>query len=81
MAGIQLVNTVQFQETKQQRAAAAEEQHLNPLTLNVPKWNTRTTLTGQIPLFKDALLIQPGITFQFFTDFWANSVHPLLGNG
>ena len=78
--GIQLVNTVQFQETKQQRAAAAEETTLaDPLTLNVPKWITRTTLTGQIPLFKDALLIQPGITFQFFTDFWANSVHPLLG--
>ena len=73
-----LVNTVQYQKTEQ---AATNSQTVlaEPQTLNVPEWITRSTFAFSTPLFKDALFLQTGLTFQFFTDFYADIYHPLIG--
>jgi hypothetical protein len=73
-----LVNTVQYQQVK--RSSPTSDSVLQePLTLNVPEWITRNTLAFSTPLFNDALYLQTGLTFQFFTDFYADIYHPLLG--
>ena len=47
--------------------------------LNVPELVTRNTLYFSDYLFKKALFIQTGITFQYFTEYNANGYNPLLG--
>lgn len=47
--------------------------------LNVPSFITRNTLYYSDYLFKKALYLQTGFTFQYFTKYYANDYHPLLG--
>jgi hypothetical protein len=47
--------------------------------VNVPQILTRNTLYFSDYVFKKAMLIQTGITFQYFTKYFANDYNPLLG--
>lgn len=47
--------------------------------VNVPQIVTRNTLYFTDYVFKKAMLIQTGITFQYFTKYYANDYNPLLG--
>lgn len=47
--------------------------------LNVPQLITRNTLYFSDYVFKKAMLIQTGVTFQYFTNYYANDYNPLIG--
>lgn len=47
--------------------------------LNVPKFTTRNTLYYSNHFFKRALYIQTGVTFNYFTKYYANEYNPMLG--
>jgi len=67
-----LINTVQHQKKEQNI-------ELNELgTLNVPEWLTRNTLLYSTDVFNKALFLQTGITFNYFTKFFADYYNPLL---
>ena len=62
-----LDNTFLFQQVTQE----------DPI-LNVPKFVTRNTLYFSDHVFKKAMYLQTGFTFQYFTDYNANSYNPLM---
>jgi hypothetical protein len=47
--------------------------------LNVPQIVTRNTLYFTDYVFKNAMEIQTGIIFNYFTEYYANDYNPLLG--
>lgn len=47
--------------------------------INVPQFITRNTFYYSDYIFKKALYFQTGITFQYFTEYFANGYNPLLG--
>lgn len=47
--------------------------------LNVPQLVTRNTLYFTDHVFKKAMLLQTGVTFQYFTKYYANDYNPLIG--
>ena len=47
-------------------------------TLNVPEWITRNTLIYSNSVFNNSLYIQTGLTFNYFTKFYADYYNPLL---
>jgi hypothetical protein len=47
--------------------------------LNVPEFVARNTLYYTDYVFKKAMQIQTGFTFQYFTKYYANDYNPLLG--
>jgi len=67
------INTAQYQKKEQ------NELEFNELyTLNVPEWVTRNTLLYSTDLFNNSLFLQTGVTFNFFTKFYADYYNPLL---
>ena len=48
--------------------------------LNVPQFTTRNTLYFSDSVFKKAMLVQTGVTFQYFTNYYANDYNPLIGD-
>lgn len=62
-----LDNTVLFQQVTQE----------DPI-LNVPKFVTRNVLYFSDHVFKKAMYLQTGFTFQYFTEYNANSYNPLM---
>ncbi|MDD2987264.1 putative porin [Flavobacterium sp.] len=46
--------------------------------LNVPQFTTRNTLYFSNHFFKKALFLQTGITFNFFTNYYANDYNPII---
>jgi len=46
--------------------------------LNVPQFVTRNTLYFSDYVFKKAMYLQTGFTFQYFTSYYANSYNPLI---
>ncbi|MFD0860955.1 putative porin [Sungkyunkwania multivorans] len=47
--------------------------------LNVPKLMTRNSLYYTNKLFKKALFLQTGVTFNYFSKYYANAYNPLIG--
>lgn len=47
--------------------------------VNVPQFVTRNTLYYTDYVFKNAMQIQTGFTFQYFSKYYANDYNPLLG--
>lgn len=47
--------------------------------VNVPELTTRSTLYFSDHVFKKAMLLQTGITFQYFTAYYGNDYNPLIG--
>ncbi len=62
-------NTVMFQQVIQDNDI-----------LNVPQFVTRNTIYYQDYAFRKALFFQTGITFNYFTKYYANEYHPVLGD-
>ncbi|MBP0903253.1 putative porin [Mariniflexile gromovii] len=50
----------------------------NNNVLNVPELTTRNTLYFSSNLFKKAMYLQTGITFNYFTKYYMNAYNPLL---
>ena len=67
-----LLNTAQYQKKDQ----ILELDQLS--TLNVPEWITRNTIMFSSRVFNNSLFIQTGITFNYFTKFYADYYNPLL---
>ncbi|NUY81851.1 putative porin [Flavobacterium sp. MAH-1] len=63
-----LDNTVLYQQVDQESDI-----------VNVPKFVTRNTLYFQDYYFKKALFIQTGVTFNYFTKYYANDYNPVIG--
>jgi hypothetical protein len=63
-----LDNTVLYQNVDQS----------NPI-VNVPQLTTRNTLYFTDYVFKKAMLLQMGVTANYFTKYYANDYNPLLG--
>jgi hypothetical protein len=47
--------------------------------LNVPEFLTRNTLYYSHDLFHKALFLQTGVTFNYFTNYYANEYNPVIG--
>ena len=63
-----LDNTVLYQKAGQQ-----------DFILNVPELVTRNTFYYSNTMFKKALYLQTGVTFNYFTKYYANDYNPLIG--
>ncbi len=61
-------NRVQFQKTRDESLGI----------INIPELILRNTLYYQDELFKKALFLQTGLTFNYFSEFYMNSYDPLL---
>jgi len=67
-----IVNTGQYQKKDQDLL-------LDGLfTLNVPEWITRNTIMYSTEIFNNSLYIQTGLTFNYFTKFYADYYNPVL---
>ncbi|HLW62600.1 MAG TPA: putative porin [Flavobacterium sp.] len=64
-----LDNTIMFQQVAQEDAI-----------LNVPQIITRNTLYYSDHVFNKALYFQTGIVFNYFTKYYANEYHPVIGD-
>lgn len=64
-----LDNTLLFQTVSQDDAV-----------LNVPKWVTRNSLYFSDYFFDKALYLQSGITFNYFTKYYANGYNPVVAD-
>jgi hypothetical protein len=62
-----LDNTILFQQVDQE-----------DVILNVPQIVTRNTLYYTNSLFKKALFLQTGVTFSYFTRYYANEYNPII---
>ena len=67
-----LVNTARYQKKEQEVSAG------NLSTLNVPEWVTRNTIMYSADVFNKSLFIQTGITFNYFTRYFADYYNPLI---
>ena len=67
-----IINTAKFQKKEQEVAPG------NLSTLNVPEWITRNTLMYSTNVFNNSLFIQTGITFNYFTKYYADYYNPLI---
>ncbi|RNL80809.1 hypothetical protein ED312_18870 [Sinomicrobium pectinilyticum] len=63
-----LHNTVMYQNVGQ-----------DDLVMNTPELITRNTLYYSNHVFKKAMFLQTGITFKYFTEYYADGYNPLLG--
>jgi len=63
-----LDNTLLYQKTDQ-----------SDTILNVPEFLTRNTLYFSQELFRKALFLQTGVTFNYFTNYYANEYNPVIG--
>ena len=63
-----LDNTILYQEVDQSDAV-----------LNVPEFLTRNTLYFSQEMFRKSLFFQTGVTFNYFTNYYANDYNPVIG--
>ncbi|MCY4217432.1 MAG: hypothetical protein OXC92_10675 [Flavobacteriaceae bacterium] len=73
------VNMVQFQEVQLNYLEKETPIEMSDKIINVPKWLIRSSLVFSSHLFNKQLWLNAGLSFRFFTDFYANQHHPLLG--
>ncbi len=71
-----LANNIQFQKVNQQGDPQGTID--DPIGLNVPKWLLRSTFMLTSSIFNKALFFQSGLTFVYFTDYFADQYNPLL---
>ncbi len=64
-----LDNTLLFQQVDQ-----------SDNVLNVPQFTTRNTLYFTDYFFKKALFLQTGVTFNYFTNYYANDYNPVISS-
>ena len=66
------VNTARYQKKEQEFSFGSLS------TLNVPEWLTRNTIMFSTDVFNKSLFIQTGITFNYFTKYFADYYNPLI---
>ena len=66
------VNTARYQQKEQEVSPG------NLSTLNIPEWVTRNTIMYSTDVFNKSLFIQTGITFNYFTKYFADYYNPLI---
>ena len=66
------INTARYQKNEQEVTLG------NLSTLNVPEWVTRNTIMYSADVFNKSLFIQTGITFNYFTKYFADYYNPLI---
>ena len=66
------INTARYQKKEQEVTFG------NLSTLNVPEWVTRNTIMYSADVFNKSLFIQTGITFNYFTKYFADYYNPLI---
>jgi len=66
------INTARYQKKEQEVTLG------NLSTLNVPEWVTRNTIMYSADVFNKSLFIQTGITFNYFTKYFADYYNPLI---
>ena len=66
------VNTARYQQKEQEVSLG------NLSTLNIPEWVTRNTIMYSTDVFNKSLFIQTGITFNYFTKYFADYYNPLI---
>ena len=71
-----LANNIQYQKVNQQGDPQGTID--DPIALNVPKWLLRSTFMLTSSIFNKALFFQSGLTFVYFTDYFADQYNPLL---
>ena len=74
-----LVNMVQFQEVQWDSSDDDNLFQSSNRIINVPKWLIRSSLVFSSHLFRKQLWLNAGLSYRFFTDFYANQHNPLLG--
>ncbi|MBT4221814.1 MAG: hypothetical protein HOE27_01430 [Cryomorphaceae bacterium] len=67
-----LVNTAKLQKKEQSLSLT------DLSTINVPEWITRNTIMYSTNVFNNSLFIQTGITFNYFTKYYADYYNPLI---
>ena len=67
-----LINTAKFQKKEQEVSPG------NLSALNVPEWITRNTFMYSTKIFNNSLFIQTGLTFNYFTKYYADYYNPLI---
>ena len=67
-----LVNTAKLQKKEQNLSLT------DLSTINVPEWITRNTIMYSTNVFNNSLFIQTGITFNYFTKYFADYYNPLI---
>ncbi len=73
------VNMVQFQDVQIDSSDDKNSIGTSNKIINVPKWLVRSSLMFSSHLFNKQLWLNAGLSFRFFTDFYANQHNPLLG--
>ncbi|MDA1226059.1 MAG: hypothetical protein O3A67_04190 [Bacteroidetes bacterium] len=68
-----LINTAMYQITDQELNEINDQ-----LTLNVPEWIVRSTMMFSTNVFNNSLYIQTGLTFNYFTKYFADYYNPLI---
>jgi hypothetical protein len=68
-----LINTAMYQKTDQELNEINDQ-----LTLNVPEWIVRSTMMFSTNVFNNSLYIQTGLTFNYFTKYFADYYNPLI---
>jgi len=68
-----LINTAMYQKTDQELNEISDQ-----LTLNVPEWIVRSTMMFSTNVFNNSLYIQTGLTFNYFTKYFADYYNPLI---
>lgn len=71
-----LANNIQYQKVNQEGNPQGTID--DPIALNVPKWLLRSTFMLTSSIFNKALFFQSGLTFVYFTDYFADQYNPLL---
>ena len=67
-----IVNTAKYQNKEQ----TLDLEGLS--TLNVPEWITRNTIMYSTDVFNNSLFVQTGITFNYFTKYFADYYNPVI---
>ena len=71
-----LANNIQYQKVYQQGDPQGTID--DPIALNVPKWLLRSTFMLTSSIFNKALFFQSGLTFVYFTDYFADQYLSLI---
>ena len=67
------INTAMYQKKDQELVELTDL-----LTLNVPEWTVRSTMMFSTQVFNNSLYIQTGLTFNYFTKYFADYYNPLI---
>ena len=75
---VKLVNELKYKKWALNNTVLYQNVQNDNNVYNVPELTTRNTLYFSSQLFKKAMFLQTGITFNYFTEYFMNAYSPLL---